>query len=409
MEQNPVYLVMVTESNNNKFYKMIPHGDTFTVEYGRVGVSSVQTDSYPMSKWNSKYNEKVRKGYVDQTEIHKDEFSVKTPAAKVRDGYAPISNPSIRSIVDRLQQMAKQTVQQNYTISSNKVTQAMVDRAQVILNELTFVKDLTFFNDVLLKLFTVIPRKMGVVSDHLAKSPSDFLRIISKEQDLLDVMKGQVVQHAAEVDDAGDESDTKESSAQTILDAMGLTFAEATPMDIVAIKSSLGEISDRFYQAWCVTNAKTQDRFNKFLAGSGVIDTKLLFHGSRSENWWSIINNGLVIRPTNAVLTGSMFGHGIYYAPKAKKSLGYTSVSGSYWAGGSAPSGFMGLYNVAYGKPFDVYDSYYGYGNFSYDMLQQKCPGANCLHAHAGSALYNDEIIIYKAEQCTIRYLIEIK
>ena len=38
-EKSPVYLVMVTTNNNNKYYRMIPHGDTFEVEYGRVGAS----------------------------------------------------------------------------------------------------------------------------------------------------------------------------------------------------------------------------------------------------------------------------------------------------------------------------------------------------------------------------------
>lgn len=36
-EKSPVYLVMVTTNNNNKYYRMIPHGDTFEAEYGRVG------------------------------------------------------------------------------------------------------------------------------------------------------------------------------------------------------------------------------------------------------------------------------------------------------------------------------------------------------------------------------------
>ena len=29
-----------------------------------------------------------------------------------------------------------------------------------------------------------------------------------------------------------------------------------------------------------------------------------------------------------------MFGHGLYFAPRAKKSIGYTSLNGSYWSGG---------------------------------------------------------------------------
>ena len=48
-EIKPRYLVMVTASaNNNKYYKQIPHGDSWTAEYGRVG-SSPQRREYSMS------------------------------------------------------------------------------------------------------------------------------------------------------------------------------------------------------------------------------------------------------------------------------------------------------------------------------------------------------------------------
>ena len=135
----------------------------------------------------------------------------------------------------------------------------------------------------------------------------------------------------------------------------------------------------------------------------------MLFHGSRNENWWSIIQTGLILRPTNAIINGKMFGYGIYYAPKARKSLGYTSLNGSYWTKGHSSSGFMALMDVAYGKPYDVYSFDSKYYNFNYDALQRNCPGANCLHAHEGNMLRNDEIIIYKEEQSTIKYLVELK
>jgi poly [ADP-ribose] polymerase len=69
----------------------------------------------------------------------------------------------------------------------------------------------------------------------------------------------------------------------------------------------------------------------------------------------------------------------------------------------------MALMDVAYGKPYDAYSFDSKYYNFDYDRLQRACPGANCLHAHAGTMLRNDEIIVYKQEQSTIHYLVEIK
>ena len=401
-EIKPRYLVMVTASaNNNKYYKQIPHGDSWTAEYGRVG-SSPQRREYPMSQWNSKYNEKIRKGYVDQSELVEDLIQVEKPT---KSEYKEIENKVIAEIVERLQSMARKAISENYTISSNKVTQVMVDEAQNVLTSLLTISKVEEFNDVLLKLFTVIPRKMGNVQDYLARTDNDFSKIIQKEQDLLDVMKGQVVQKQIIEESANDEKQNE----NTILEQLGLVFEECDRKDIAIIKDALGSCSDKFHKAWRVKNLKTQQRYDDFVKENNIKDTKLLFHGSRNENWWSIINSGLVLKPTNAVITGKMFGYGIYYAPKARKSLGYTSLSGSYWARGNSSSGFMALMDVAYGKPYDVYSFDSKYYNFNYEKLQQACKGANCLHAHEGSMLRNDEIIVYREEQCTIRYLIELK
>lgn len=397
------YLVMVTASaNNNKYYKQIPHGDSWTAEYGRVG-SSPQRREYPMSQWNSKYNEKIRKGYVDQSDLVEDLIKVEKPK---KSEYREIENKAIAEIVERLQAMARKAISDNYTISSNKVTHAMVDEAQDVLTSLIDAKDVDTFNETLLKLFTVIPRKMGNVKDYLAEKSDDFSRIIQKEQDLLDVMKGQVVQKQM-IDENSEKDDIQNEN--TILEQLGLVFEECSTKDIAVIKDALGSCSDRFYQAWRVKNVQTQKRYDDFVRENHITNTKLLFHGSRNENWWSIINSGLALKPTNAVITGKMFGYGIYYAPKARKSLGYTSLDGSYWVRGNSKFGFMALMEVAYGKPYDVYSFDRKYYDFDYQKLQQACPGANCLHAHEGSMLRNDEIIVYKEEQCTIRYLIELR
>ena len=401
-EIRPRYLVMVTASaNNNKFYKMIPHGDTWTAEYGRVG-GGVQRRQYSIHQWESKYNEKIRKGYVDQTDLVEDLIQVEKPKSSE---YRDIENKAIAEIVDRLQAMAKKAISENYTISANRVTQAMVDEAQSILTSLLNIKDLDEFNEALLKLFTTIPRKMGNVQFYLAKTMDNAAEIIKREQDLLDVMSGQVVQRQV-TEEAVDDT---QKSENTILEQLGLVFEECTADDIARIKMALGSCVDKFHKAWKVTNLKTQKRFDEFVGANNIQNTKLLFHGSRNENWWSIINTGLVLKPTNAVITGKMFGYGIYYAPKAQKSLGYTSLSGSYWAKGSSNSGFMALMDVAYGKPYDVHSFDSKYYNFNYEALQRACPGANCLHAHEGSMLRNDEIIVYKEDQCTIKYLIELK
>ena len=402
-EIRPTYLIMVTTANNNKYYNLFPEGDQFRVEYGRVDATKT-TAYYPMSKWNSQISSKLKKGYQDVTDLKRDlveEISSTNPETP----YKEIENAAVKAIVDKLQSLARDTIRKNYTVKASAVTQDMVDAAQKLIDALANAcSTVNEFNDNLLKLFTVIPRKMGNVRDYLADDANDFAKIITKEQDLLDVMRGQIY-----VRPEVEETVEVEKKQQTILEELGLVMEEASRDDVDLIKTLMKESADKFRKAWRVTNLKTQERFDKFVADNDIKDTRLLFHGSRSENFWSIMKTGLVLRPTNAVITGKMFGYGIYYAPRCAKSIGYTSLSGSYWARGGCNTAYMAIFDVAYGTPYDVYDFDSKYYNLDYNKLQQFKQGANCLHAHADKGmLRNDEIVVYKEDQMTIKYLIEI-
>ena len=191
MEIRPTYLIMVTTANNNKFYNCFPEGNTFRVEYGRVD-STVTTVRYPISDWDRKIKEKLKKGYKDITDLKADLVSEAT-AKNPDENYKQIENEVIRKIVDTLQSLAKETVRKNYTIAASAVTQAMVDKAQEVINELaTIDTGVNAFNNKLLKLFEAIPRKMTHVNNYLAQNKDEFAKIIQREQDLLDVLAGQV-------------------------------------------------------------------------------------------------------------------------------------------------------------------------------------------------------------------------
>jgi poly [ADP-ribose] polymerase len=402
-EIRPTYLIMVTTANNNKYYNCFPEGDQFRVEYGRVDATKT-TAYYPMSKWNSQISSKLKKGYQDVTDLKKD-LVEEISSANPESPYKEIENEAVRLIVEKLQSLARDTIRKNYTVKASAVTQDMVDAAQKIIDELANNSaTVEEFNANLLKLFTIIPRKMSDVRYYLADKTEDFSKIITKEQDLLDVMRGQIY-----VKPEIEPTVTTEKKQQTILEELGLTMEEATRDDVALIKTLMNESADKFRKAWRVTNLKTQERFDKFVKENDIKDTRLLFHGSRSENFWSIIKTGLVLRPTNAVITGKMFGYGVYYAPKCAKSIGYTSLSGSYWAHGGNNTAYMAIFDVAYGTPYDVYNFDSKYYNLDYNKLQQFKAGANCLHAHADKGmLRNDEIVVYKEDQMTIKYLIEI-
>lgn len=377
-------------ANNNKFYRMVPSDDTFTVTFGRVGASGQQA-TYPMRAWNSKYNEKIRKGYVDVTGLRD------TSAVDHQAGYKAIEDAGIAKLVEELLSKARQTVKRNYLITADAVTPAMIHRAQGLLNNLTVTRDVEEFNAILTRLFTTIPRSMKQVKDYLAKSEPDMPDVVKREQELLDVLSSQVQNTAPKPETVSD---------KTILEEAGLTVKPATKAELAKIKKLLGN-GIELREAWQVTNVHTQEVFDK-RQQQRPVKTQLLWHGSRTENWWSILGSGLLLRPTNAVINGKMFGHGIYFAPSARKSLGYTSLHNSYWAGGSDNHGYMALMEVATGDPYNIYEWQSKFGGLNAEQLQKVAPGKDSVHAHAGKSLKNDEIIVYTQEQVTIKYLVRV-
>ena len=134
-------------------------------------------------------------------------------------------------------------------------------------------------------------------------------------------------------------------------------------------------------------------------------NTALLFHGTRSVNVSGILRESLRL-PKNlvgVVITGAMFGPGLYFADDWKKSAGYTSLQNSYWSRGSGAvpgrSAFMFAADVVLGQPF-VSPTWKGF--------TAPPKGHHSVYGKAGKAgLQNNEFIVYNSKQSQLRYLIE--
>lgn len=389
------------DANNNKIYLMEDNENgNFTAQWGRVE-GHLSSMTYSMSSWDKKYKEKLRKGYEDVTYLFIDE---NTTTNNSKTEVKQISNNVIKQLVDKLQAYANKTVVENYSVTTDNVTQKQVDTAQELINNLLDNNDKEDINKILVKLFKIIPRKMKHVKDHLLIELSDLDKIIDKEQKLLDVMQGQIKVNNLQKQDVKEEVDNHKD----ILQLMGLTIEEVSPKEVDYIKEKLGEIKNKYKNAYKVINKRTQERFNKCLDNAKDKKIYTFWHGSRNENIWSIIDNGLVLRPTNAVISGKMFGYNIYFADKARKSYGYTSGKGSYWAKGNSDIAIMLLYDVHVGKQYHIYK----HTRECYDLCAEKLEklgNYDSIYAHGGVDLINDEFIVCKESQLTIKYLVELQ
>jgi poly [ADP-ribose] polymerase 2/3/4 len=394
-----VKLIMVTENNNNKYYNMFENDNgTFSVKYGRVDVTCEECE-YPISKWNSIYKSKVKKGYKDVTNLFKEEVASEGKIVK-------IANNKIERFVDQLMAYANKSVQENYSVSSANVTEAQCEEAQNLINLLlTTKKEEQSLNKVLLDIYSVIPRRMSNVRFHLfggegkPLTKENIEKMINNEQSTLDVMRGQI-QTQVITKKAGNES-------KNILESMGLEIVDATDEDVSMIRKMMGPNANQFKRAFRVVNKKTQSAFDSNLKSADNKKSQLLWHGSRNENWWSILGTGLVLRPTNAVISGKMFGYGIYGADKAQKSIGYTSLRGSYWAGGNNDVAYLALFNFHLGNWYHTKHQEGWMSSLDYNSLRRKGP-YDSLFAEGGYDLRNNEYIVYKENQLTVNYIIEI-
>ena len=420
MDYTPKYLIFVDPNfgdlGHNKYYKISPNGyDTFTAEYGRVGATP-QTKTYPMSKWNSTLSSKLKKGYVDRSDLMQEVIADSKVEDKSNgvDEFGLVQNLSVREIVKRLWDYANKTIQSAYSVRAEAVTQAMIDAAQEKIDYIAAnYKNWSVeeFNKNLNELFIIVPRKMKRVSDCLVSNSSEYDKKLSEEQSLLDTMAGQVYKPKAKIAD----TDSEIKASDSILQKMGITMEDVTQDEITRIKKAMGDSANKFYKAWRVTNLETEKNYQKFTSENNIGNVKLLCHGSRNQNWFNILKMGLKIRPAGAIATGSMFGLGIYWSNPEKykggvaKSIGYTSLGG-YWTRDYQNCGFLAFFDVAIGDSVDAYSFDSKYYSYNLDRLKKDNPKAWSLWDHGNtSMLRNDEIIVYDDRQMTIRYLVEIR
>ena len=395
-----VKLIMVTDQNNNKIYFMKENDDgTFTATWGRVGLGTKET-IYPIEKWDKTYKSKLKKGYVDQTELY-------VKGGKKAD-LVDIDNKVVKSLIEDLQNYSNISIAKNYNVVSDSVTITQINEAQTIMDKLaTYTakrkKNIEEINNVLLDLYKTIPRKMKKVQDNLFDDhikQDDLLEKIEDEQAILDTMAGQVSINALQ-NDTDDEVDDR-----TILEILGVEIDEVTADEEKYIKGLMKNSKDKYRKAFKVKHISSYNKMKKYCIDNNVGNNVDLFHGSRNQCMLSILNSGLVLHPTNAVITGAMYGAAIYGASKAKKSMGYTSLSGSYWSNGSDNKGYLMIFDFALGKQLKHKTHRSWMYTLNADNIK-KYGDYDSFHAVGGDSIINDEFMVYNEHQCTIKYLIE--
>lgn len=413
MARNYAYLLQVNAlNNNNKFYEITEadNGEV-SVRYGRVGGKEMTKDYGHSKSFYALKEEKERKGYEDRTALH-SEIKVDTKAVAADLSYRPVDNQDVQDLLDLLIQTSRSFMQKNYTVSASEITEKMINEAQRDINELSRIalnggqSSLYYFNDKLQELFTDVPRKMSKVADFLARTENDFDEIIAREQEMLNNVRGAIAQQKPQ-------RDVQQSKDITVLEAYGLDIRPVTYDEEDQITTHLGRdyggyaVENRYVKGFAVENHQTREAYEKYKKDNGMTgrDVRLFYHGSKVENFYSIIKTGLSLNP-NATITGKMFGQGLYFAPESRKALNYMDVKGSRWNNGQRDTGYCAVYAVALGKCYQP--NHILRSHFREKDLPKGCHSVFASKNNPHLPLKNDEYIVYNQNACTIKYLLEM-
>jgi poly [ADP-ribose] polymerase len=393
---------------------------TFQEIKGQIGITigrnKPKINAYPISMWDTILDSYISRGY----------FVVPGKTAPASSKYITQGstntvepNADAQELIDILYALAKHEAQQTFSFKVSDLTKEQIDKATEIFHIMSQTyKDISLdeFNNMLCQYFSIVPRRMRKVNDHLVKGRDDKGNKLSdddineekglklqKEMDLFDTMLN--ILHGESMID----------SNQSFCNEYGLNIRKADEKDEEYIKKKLGDDAGRFKKAWKVQNGNTEKLFNEFCEQNSLTDDNggiaHLWHGSGSENLLSILISGILVNPHNAltgespIICGKAYGLGKYFAPRAAKSLGYTKH------GGNNTAVFLLLNKVAVGQKHTQYNGQLGINHeLTWEGLQKIKPGAFCTWAEMQySHFRNDEVIVYQDSQSTIEYLVQVE
>ena len=360
----------------------------------------------PIEEFDNYFNNLIASGFTCTKQEKMAELK-----RQISGDYKPIDIPSIAEFVRYLLMCANEHMEENYSVKIENISTEMVTLAKSILSSLAQgINDdisIAAFNQQLMKLYQAIPRRIDKASDARIIAKNQMLEKYTQEQEMFDFLMAEM-QSANQI----------KTAEKTILEASNIEMTEYTSADFDKLVKRINNPHIIPIQAWHCIQKDTRDIFDTYCKEKDYSiengKVKLLFHGSRDENWMSIMRNGIYINPPEGVvITGKMFGYGGYFAIDAIKSAGYASVRGAKWTGGTKATGIMGIFKVAIGDPYYIYRNNNGNPKH-YEDLQRIAPGCDSLWAerHSDSnrsGLRMDEIVVYQNKQITIDSIFEFE
>ena len=248
------------------------------------------------------------------------------------------------------------------------------------------------------KFYTIIPHSLGNTEETLKKAILNSYDKIEDKRDLLQLME-DMMEIINNFSDSNQESEIeiKYRALNCNIEVLDNSSSEYTSISSL-VKSSCKDTQN----IKNIYSLKRKNEWERFT--DKIFNTRLLFHGSRIDNWLGLLSRGILM-PRKVEQLGvtrtdaGLLGYGIYFAESFEASSKYTTISSV-----SPGSRFIAVCNVALGNIFHVtksntslteaplnYHSYHGIGSSEFEKTDFE----------------DSEYVVYDNSQQRLEYLIE--
>jgi poly [ADP-ribose] polymerase len=285
------------------------------------------------------------------------------------------------------------------------LTVGQIEKGEEILGEIHAVASSAKPNKTKLEslsgdFYSAIPHRIGRTRDAIAAAIIADLGAISQKQETLQLMKDMLAVNGEQ--------------GSVLFDDQVDTQYKALGAEIVAVDKSSGEwkewadfvvssqVKSKNIKVENVYKLKRNSEWDVF--DSKVGNEKMLFHGSRIQNWVGLLTRGILM-PKLVVSMGvnrtdaGWLGNGIYFGDASCTSAFYTTP-------GKKKTRFMAIARVGLGKMKPFTKITYGI-NAPPDGFDS-CHGVRRAKDKT-SQFDDDEYVIYRQNQQRLEYLIEFK
>lgn len=406
--------VEVGENSNKVWQGSLMNDGSFLAQWGRVGCN-LQSRHYCLgsitlakNKFERTKRQKLRKGYTEAQLVddHPSNNIAIAPedleaiaSKQIQHGRDPRSKELIRYLVkSNIHQITSQTditysATGGFKTPLGVVTPDAIAEARVYLSQIAAIRLSNSYKlrQLLSKYLRLIPQNLGHKLDEAQfKEVSE----LQRQYEILNALDAAVSCHKTstqvfECAVARVPGSTKEGKQ---------TFRQIDQLYRSTINQNHLAAKYRLRRVYELDIPSMRQVFE--IESQVIGNVKQHWHGTKASNLLSILKEGLIIPPANAVqCTGRMFGNGIYGSEQSTKALNYAT---NYWnpSGDDEERVFMLLCDFAMGKEYRP-QSYNSNRNFpvkGYDSTYVAAGAANTI---------NQESIVYNTNQVNIKYLCE--